>query len=131
MTDETGGAVEKARSMYENSTLCYGVQWDAILRWLKSFSEISDDITNSTSIGNYDTDGNIATTGYDEAYQLKNIYDLAGNVAEWTMEAYGTDTRVLRGGKSGTTDNMTTRETASPNSINGLYGFRVTLYVKD
>ena len=131
MTDETGGAVQKARSMYENSTLCYGVQWDAILRWLKSFSEISEDITNSTSIGNYDTDGNIATTGYDEAYQLKNIYDLAGNVAEWTMEAYGTDTRVLRGGKSGTTDNMTNRETASPNSINGLYGFRVTLYVKD
>ena len=131
MTDETGGAVQKARSMYENSTLCYGVQWDAILRWLKSFSTISEGITNSTSIGNYDADGNIATTGYDEAYQLKNIYDLAGNVAEWTMESYGTDKRVLRGGKSGTTDNMTNRETALPNSINGLYGFRVTLYIKD
>lgn len=46
-------------------------------------------------------------TGTNEAWQAKNIYDLAGNVVEWTIESScGEDTldtgdelvRVLRGG---------------------------------
>ena len=30
--------------------------------------------------------------------KVKNIYDLAGNVIEWTMESYNINTQVYRGG---------------------------------
>ena len=70
-----------------------------------------DDIqTNSSSWGNYrDSTGNAATnsgsrrkTGYSEYWKANNIYDLAGNVREWTQEKYSTGTiRANRGGDCG------------------------------
>ena len=30
-------------------------------------------------------------------YKVKNIFDLAGNVYDWTLEATGTENRVKRG----------------------------------
>ena len=66
-------------------------------------------VTDSRSWGNYsDSTGDAATnsgssnmnytTGRNEAWQAKNIYDIAGNVYEWTMEACNTVLRVRRGG---------------------------------
>ena len=109
MEDETGGAVEKARNFdtqsgHSNvtSTLVYGVQWDAIMRWLSNGTEEEKGwVTNSEGKGNYLDDNetnNPAITGAVEEYQMKHIYDLAGNVSEWTMEAYSTNQRVARGG---------------------------------
>lgn len=129
MTDETGGAVEKARSMYKNSTLCYGVQWDAVLRWINKDYSINYILKDSTGKGNYDTNGNLIKAGNNENYQIKNIYDLAGNVSEWTMESYGTTEKIARGGKSGGTDPMTFRESSTVDTKSGLCGFRVTLYI--
>ena len=40
-------------------------------------------------------DSSPTETGY---YEYKHIYDMAGNVKEWTMEADGVDCRVVRGG---------------------------------
>ena len=37
------------------------------------------------------------TTGSNANYAVKNIYDLGGNVSEWTMEASETLRRVYRG----------------------------------
>ncbi|MGN1326603.1 MAG: type II secretion system protein [Clostridia bacterium] len=102
--DTKDGAVKVARSMYTKSstcgvtsTLCYGVQWDAIMNFIDSnylTGECADDsfVKDSTDQGNYT--GTLSTTGY---YAVKNIYDLAGNVEEWTMEAYDADCRVSRG----------------------------------
>ena len=75
--------------MYKNSTLCYGVQWDAVLRWINKDYSINYILRDSTEKGNYDANGNLIKSGNDENYQIKNIYDLAGNVSEWTMENYG------------------------------------------
>ena len=116
MKNEKGGAVEVAKSMYSKeeedsvtSTLIYGVQWDAIMSWIDpayktgSCSENSF-VRDSTGKGNYDEDenpnpwrGGVTVTGASANYAVKNIYDLAGNVDEWTMESYGTDHRVFRG----------------------------------
>lgn len=130
ITDETGGAVEKARSMYENSTLCYGVQWDAIMRWISQDTTINYVLEDSSEKGNYDIDGNLVKSGVNEDYQIKNIYDLVGNVAEWTMETYGLEEKVARGGKSGGSDTITFREANSVDTNSGLIGFRVALYIK-
>ena len=108
----TGGAVELARnfdSRYENksvtSTLCYGVQWDATLNFIDPNyitnaeigtpkCDINSYVRNSTNKGWYNQEDS-TQTGY---FQIKNIYDLAGNVSEWTMESYETNLRVYRGG---------------------------------
>ena len=108
MIDEKGGAVEKARNFDTQSghtnvtsTLVYGVQWDAVMRWLNGgTSEEKGWLTDSSDIGNYidnDNTNNPAKTGSKDNYQMKHIYDLAGNVYEWTMEARSTDNRVTRG----------------------------------
>ena len=108
MTDETGGAVEKARNFDTQSghtnvtsTLVYGVQWDAVMRWLsRGTKEEQGWLTNSNGKGNYynsDSTNNPAKTGSNDNYQMKHIYDLAGNVSEWTMETVSTFNRVHRG----------------------------------
>ena len=73
MTDETGGAVEKARGMYPGkSTLCYGVQWDAVMRWINRDSNLSRYLTDSTEKGNYGTNNPIPT-GSNVSAQLNGV----------------------------------------------------------
>ena len=117
-TTPGNGAVTVARSMYPKedtnygaiSTLIYGTQWDTALRFIGSYNvgENGYDTyaTNSTGMGNYSgTDGadDIASTsapaecGARGGFSQKNIYDMAGNVYEWTMEKYS-DNRTYRGG---------------------------------
>ena len=95
----TEGAVAKAKGMYTDkntygvtSTLIYGTQWDAIMSWIdpayktSTCDTSSSFVANSTEKGNYT--GEIAICGSSDNYRVKNIYDLAGNVYEWTMESY-------------------------------------------
>ena len=107
-----------------NMHLIYGIEWDSALNWLKDNATISsstsgttktmeiDDIqTNSASWGNYRNSTGDATTdsgtpqntGASEYWKANNIYDLAGNVDEWTQEKYSTGT--LRAGRGGAYDN--------------------------
>lgn len=55
---------------------------------------------------------------------------MAGNVSEWTMESYDTNKKILRGGKTGGTESITSREQNITNIKSGLYGFRVAIYIK-
>ena len=126
MFHETGGAVEKARNFRTQSghtnvisTLVYGVQWDAVMRWISEDENLAGYLTDSTGKGNYETSSTIPT-GSNPEYQLKNIYDMAGNVYEWTMEAYSTDFRVIRGGhynNYGSNDPVSYRNTAKARTV--------------
>lgn len=139
--DETGGAVEAARSVYpENgdkelvSTLCYGVQWDAIMNWISKDKNLTEYLTNSNSIGNYSDESQPSRTGAEDKYQIKNIYDLAGNVGEWTMENYNQNNYVIRGGNFSTTEasyqTLASRMGGTLNYENKTVGFRIALYIK-
>ena len=142
MTVQTGGAVEKSKEMYIDqnkygvtSTLIYGVQWDAIMAWIDpAYKTGTCDteksyVANSTGKGNYEK---LKETGSDANYAVKNIYDLAGNVQEWTMEARGSNGRVDRGG--GYDDSSDSRPASSRSNHAHLdtdvsVGFRPALYL--
>ena len=143
MMDLNGGVVEKARAVYPDSTskqegeavstLIYGVQWDATVRWLRKIYNNPDIAIDSTGYGNYDTSSKI-NTGSNDTYKLNNIYDLAGNVYEWTMEAYIHDeSRVYRGGfcvVSASKFPVSIRNRYSPSNSDTNIGFRLALYIK-
>ena len=142
MTDLNGGAVEKARAVYPESeatngdgvsTLVYGVQWDATVRWLeKRYQGIAENITE---FGNYDSDLGLVNTGSNEQYKTNNIYDMCGNLWEWTMEAYSSDGRgrVARGSAyihGGDIQPISCRFSTYPTNPGGDRGFRLALYIK-
>ena len=137
--DSSEGAVELAEKFSDNqgytsvkSTLCYGVQWDAIMRTLYNGNETEKNyIFNSNGMGNYQTEGKMAT-GNDNTYQIKNIYDLAGNVKEWTMERYGETGKVARGGsylEAGNTNPVSDRSISDNGEASNEIGYRIALYL--
>ena len=141
----TSGAVYKSQQMYTDkekygvtSTLMYGVQWDAIMQWIDPEYKNEDEtlydkgsfVANSMDKGNYS--GSVVSTGSNENYEVKNIYDLAGNVFEWTMESYNGLNRVSRGGgyhNTGETVPISARSRNDFKAAIGDLGFRVALYL--
>ncbi|MBO5413332.1 MAG: hypothetical protein J6A29_03400 [Clostridia bacterium] len=131
------GALYLSKHMYDGkdigatSTLCYGIQWDAMLEFIKE----EKNVTSSRDWGNYyDTaytitrttakfikrpdqgttwtqvtatgkekktsESILLTTGASDSFSAKNIYDVEGNVSEWTNEAHS-KYRTHRGGNWG------------------------------
>ena len=139
-------SITRAESMYSGkSKLISGAGWDRTLNWLietkaKTENEV---FVNSSSWGNYyDSTGNAKTnsgmdnmnytTGRNEAWKANNIYDLAGNVWDWTTEASSSDQRVSRGGRwdpEGTTYPASFRYSYYPDDSGSGFGFRPALYL--
>ncbi len=100
------------------STLCYGCEWDAMCRY------IGDANRKATATGS------VQLTGATSGDISKNIYDLAGNCQEWTMEGVTTGCRVLRGGWYSGGAPVSDRSNDYPDSCYFSRSFRPTLYIK-
>lgn len=76
------------------------------------------------------------STGALKAAKVNNIYDMAGNMSEWTMEGYSSTNRVIRGSAFNLDFNSAKffvvdgRTAVAVNSANMAIGFRATLYIK-
>lgn len=109
------------------SHLLYDKEWDLAVKWLENSGV---NVTNSTAYGNYSGSSSYYT-GSSETYKKNNIYDLAGNLWEWTMDAYSSD-RLVRGGSWGSSGSyypVSFRTNIPPtNSYYGL-GFRPAFVV--
>lgn len=80
------------------SSIIWGSQWDAVLRWFQSFGGetagyVTDSCINET-IGQFGI-GRVPT-GSNNAYAVKNIYDMTGNACDCTIESEGDSVRVHR-----------------------------------
>ena len=105
------------------SSMIWGSQYDAMMRWMQS-GEHKVDVTLK---GNRNTS---TTTKASTTDVIKNIYDLYGCHYEWTLEAYITSRRVVRGGNYSGSISPSDRNDNGSNDSNSGYSSRLTLYVK-
>lgn len=141
---------ELALESKTTSSMIWGSQYDQIMIWMKE--EKSSDqapsrgkyyVTNGAGKGNYGTISGvkndvysgysgIAPTGSQDPYSTKNIFDLAGNVYEWSLEACNTYYRTRRGGYFLDTNAYATRpddrNSYCPTDSISYDGSRLTLY---
>ena len=129
---------------YVQTGLITGTAWDTTCHWiegsLKSINA-SASLTDSRYYGNHkdsvepanENRGIKRTAGFSENWKVKNIYDLAGNVWEWTSEA-DRSYFIVRGGSydcNGSGDPVSCRRTYYGASVTIVYlGFRPRLYIK-
>ena len=133
------------------SSMIWGSQWDATLRWMQTSTveKVKNFATNSASYGNYYDNsieyvengetktttsgtGSVIPTGSAEITNINNIYDMTGNVYDWTLEAYYTHSRTERGGSydlTGSTSPASARNGSIPTNSYSSVGSRATLYV--
>ena len=81
------------------SSMVWGSQYDAMLNWaIKGADAVkaTQNTNASHSLSETYQPGKQTVTGKTD--KINNIYDLEGNVREWTLEANYTYLRVLRGG---------------------------------
>ena len=146
---------EKCQKLNNNNTnivtgIIWGNQFDRTLMWLiESRNKTKEEVSNnSLSWGNYKNAtfqyidengmlkekregiGILIPTGNSEYTKANNIYDLAGNVTDWTMEAGNVNGRSGRG--SHYQDSITNayasfRYASIPNDVN--YRKRMSSYV--
>ena len=141
------------------TSMIWGSLWDETLQWLvDSEAKISTGetidytlISNSTNWGNYSnatfeyttTSGGTSTkntgsgtripTGSADYTKANNIYDMAGNVYDWTLEANFTYSRVYRGGYyyyDGSSDPVRNHYNDYPSGSYSNVGCRASLYIK-
>jgi len=123
------------------SEMIWGCQWDAMLKLILTGPDASH-VTESTNVGHtsseftskpYYTGGTNYSTVYtgSTAYNdiASNIYDLEGNVKEWTQEAINTYYRVFRGGNYASSSFPSNRNGDSPTNTFSSRGSRLALYV--
>lgn len=117
------------------SSMIWNSQWNAMLNWILTGPDAK--YVSDKSIGNLSS--TVSKTGETATDCINNIFDLTGNVAEWTQTAEGQSNRAYRG--SGiNVKNDSYREGSASNiwsynpqffidNINFL-GTRMALYIK-
>ena len=122
------------------SSMIWGCQWDQILIWMKdepnTRTPANKYVTDAKGVGNFGStypsdrypDRSPAPTG---CYAVRNIYDLAGNVNDWTLEGHSAGAyRTHRGNDFyGTAEcNPNIRYDGNVLIAGSSYGSRATMY---
>ena len=134
-------AITESEKMYEGNTeikskLVNSYAWDTALKFIEVAGEKNVD-TDSSEWGNYNS--SLANTGATSKAVACNIYDLAGNIWEWTTENVkvyeGTEDEatdvVIRGGGynyDGALYPAGCRSRGAPSGTYAFFGFRPLLY---
>lgn len=141
-TNRWYGLYQKQKEFTEStdkmqSEMIWGSQYDAMLNWAVTGADKSHVTSRSnathnstytaTTMRTRTTTENDTATGLD---RINNIYDLEGNLYEWTQEAYLTGHRVGRGGYYDYSVSPYGRGSSIPDFAYDYYGSRLSLYIK-
>lgn len=136
---------KRIAATFENSEtvkshLPFGEEYDSVFEWIiqmgaKTEKEVVDD---SANWGNYfNTSGSpleLMKTGSRSEWSVNNIFDMAGNIEEWTQEQSGIYANVVRGGNYFTPGTyhsaVASRNGRQSNEYDNTIGFRIALYIK-
>ncbi len=143
-TNSKASAESMISNEYVQTGLITGKAWDTTCHWiegsLKSINELAS-LKDSRYYGNYknslapanENSGTKREAGFSENWKTKNIYDLAGNVWEWTSEVHSSDF-IIRGGCFGNVGSddcpVSYRGSNDASCANDWMGFRLRLYIK-
>ncbi|MCX8075030.1 MAG: hypothetical protein N2749_05540 [Clostridia bacterium] len=120
------------------TNLVAGTQWDTVLKWMQNSGT---NVTDSRTWGNYVDSmtpanisgyGSLQISGYSNYWKAKNIYDMAGNLREWTNEKRTVSSLVNRGGTYASVGSIVPaayRSNGASTISSGNLGFRVALYI--
>ena len=136
-TNAKANAESMINNEYVQTGLITGTAWDTVCHWIKSDDELKDSRTygnynNSEAPANVKGYGTKQVAGYSDKWMVKNIYDLAGNVWEWTSEAFSSFF-INRGGSysdDGSGLPVSYRNYNSAYVADVSVGFRSRLYIK-
>lgn len=141
----------KAESMYTGlevkSGLVTGRQWDTVMKWIQ-VTNPNKNLLDSTLWGNYSNStftygiptntytknsgtATVLYTGASSTNMVNGIYDLAGNVTEWTNDIMS-GVKVIRGGNAnniGSSCPGSYKSSYVPTNTSPYIGFRVVLYL--
>lgn len=137
-------AKTKSESFYNKETdgviskLCSSYAWDTALNFIDLKEENKGWITSGTG-GNYKQEvggtGKLEKTGY---HSINNIYDMAGNVYEWTTEDYYGNATVASNRGGYYASELVNGNLASPAALRSYNdktyraignGFRITVFI--
>ena len=110
--------------------MIWGCQWNAILFWFNSNPDTQRYAFSLENKGNYS--GKLCKTGSEEKYSINNIYDLFGNVAEWTQANSFGSYRVAKGASyNGISSNSIAVNDLIEDPLNSFkyIGTRAVLYI--
>lgn len=127
------------------TSLPTSASWYRAIMWIDEVNK--QNYASSTDKGNYS--GTVAKTGETETDKMNNIFDLAGNVREWTTETYSDRSsqkevtvegnknqesfanvfyRILRGGTAEISNTPLKVSAQKETDFDPLWGFRVVMY---
>ena len=145
-TNSKASAESMISNEYVQTGLITGKSWDTTCHWIEDgLSSINKaaSLKDSRYYGNYgnslapanENSGTKRTAGFSENWKTKNIYDLAGNVWEWTSEVGSSVPVSIRsggscheGGDSG--GPVSFRDAYDASVTDDSIGFRLRLYIK-
>lgn len=120
----------------KTASLMFGIQWDLVLKHIETKGDKTKDelMLDSSTWGNYkNTQNSSLPTGSSNRTSALNIYDLAGNIWEWTLETTTNNSHssVIRSGSyvdDGASFPVSCRYDNSYSDSNDTLGFRAVLY---
>ena len=117
------------------ASMIWGSQYDAMLNWAKNSGTTTGSHVTQTGYGNHNNTRVLECGSYNNGSDIiNNIYDLEGNLLEWTLEAesHWDCYRETRGGDYKNTSSFTPagHNGVCPFKADDNLGSRLSLYVK-
>jgi hypothetical protein len=116
--------------------LMTGAMWDTVMKWLQnSGKSITDsrswgNYNNSTSLADLPQKGTLQISGFSDFWKANTVFDISGNLFEFTSETYNTSNYVVRGGSYNNAGdvNPASYRLASTDKDRTI-GFRIALFI--